>query len=481
MKNLIAFLLVLIVASNYLTAQSYGLGNADPSLFTKYKIPDTDLHSLWFNTNLSFNTIKNTYSNSDQTSSSTDENVLYSLSPRYYLLNQTDDRTLSLNFYIGGSYNYQREIYEAPSYAGQKEKNIDAYLNLGLSFNYNKYAGNSYLFYTIGTNISAYIDDQKKEDPVNISYNTYNSDKNQSYTISAGLGWGRMRNVTPVVEAIRLQERLKQVNAINSDLNEITIENLAQKFSQTSYYSNVHDRYSKYFWQDIEKILSDDRVSLSGLNQYSDSYIKEVLSEVRFVRNEGLESSFNFQINYQNMYQYQKRNLQVFAYDTNYYLQNNYGPFIDEELYLFLNGSVSYSHQLNLNSQLNFNLSLSGGPNLIRNGDKYDLPQNKNIKQEYSFTFGTGYNYELTDRLIATVNNNFSLSFQNSDIQGKVLSNNLSFMLRYFVEDNLSLTAGYQWNYTDTKSPNYVWENNYNNHYVSIGFTYYIDRGLIFN
>ena len=340
------------------------------------------------------------------------------------------------------------------------------------------------IYFIVGANINAYIDDQKREDPINIYYDTYNSNKNQNYIVSAGIGWGRMRNVTPVVEAIRFQERLKQVNALNNDLDEKTIEDLAQKFSQVNYYADVHDRYSKYFWQDIEKSLSNDGVSLAGLNQYSDSYLKEVLSEVRFVRNEGLETSFNLQVNYQNQYQYQRQYLLINNYDSNYYSSYYYpvndGPFINEQLYMLLNGSLAYSHQLNLNSQLNFNLSLSGGPNLIHNSDSYNFPGNKNIKQEYSFNCGIGYNYELTDRIVAAINNNFALSFQNADVQGKTLSNILNLVLRYFVEDNLSLTATYTWNYTDSKSIYYMWENEGNNHYVSVGFTYYIDRGLIF-
>ena len=153
MKNLIVFFSFIALISSQINAQSYGLGNADPSLFTKYKIPDTDIHSLWVNTNFSFNSTKNSYYfpnyyNSDENYSSSDVNVTYSLSPHYYLLNQTDDRTLSLTFNLSGSYNYQRDINEAQYYAGQKEKNTDANINLGLSFNYNKYAGASDLFYS---------------------------------------------------------------------------------------------------------------------------------------------------------------------------------------------------------------------------------------------------------------------------------------------------------------------------------------------
>lgn len=263
---------------------------------------------------------------------------------------------------------------------------------------------------------------------------------------------GRVRNVTAVVTAIRLQERLKQVNALNKDLDEKTIEELAQNFSRDGYYSDVHDRPAKYIWQDIEKTLSNNGITLSGLNQYADSYIRETLSEITLIRNEGFKTSINLEMNYNNVY-------------------NSNNP-INEQLYTLLLGTMSYSHQLNLNSQISFDAALSGGPNVISNPE---------IRQEYVLSTEVGYDYELTDRLFATLHNSFNITFQNANAQGKSLFNDLSFVLHCFVEDNLALVASYTWDYTDSKHIyNYTWENEGNNHFVSLGFTYYIDRAMIF-
>jgi hypothetical protein len=49
---------------------------------------------------------------------------------------------------------------------------------------------------------------------------------------------------------------------LNNDLSEKTIEDLAQQFYKHSYYSTVHERPDKYFWQDIEKTLSNDGIIL---------------------------------------------------------------------------------------------------------------------------------------------------------------------------------------------------------------------------
>jgi len=460
MKNLIVSFIVILFISSLVKAQSYGLDNADPSLFTKYKIPDTDLHSLWFNTNLIFNSSKNSsyynpsYYAYNINQSRSNVNLTYSLSPQYYLLKESEDRVLSLSFNASGSYNYQREVVDGENTNNYRDKTNDAQLNLILNFSYNKYADEGDLFYAFGSNISAdfYDTQDNSSDRYMDNFNNYMSYKIQNYEVSAGIGWGRMRNVNAVVSAIRFQERLKQVNALSKDLDEKTIEDLAQKFSRAGYYADVYDRSGKYLWQDIEKTLANDGVSLSGLNQYADSYIRETLSEITIIRNEGFETSANIKLNYNNIYE-------------------STWP-INEQFYTLLNGSMAYSHQLNLNSQISANLSLSGGPNVLANPV---------IRQSYFFIAGLGYDYEITDRVFATVHNNLSITFQNSEVPGRILNNDLIFVLHIFVEDNLSLAASYTWDYTDTRYTSYAWENEGNNHYVSIGFTYYIDRALIFN
>jgi hypothetical protein len=454
MKKLIVSFAILISFSIQLKAQNYGLGNADPALFTKYKIPDTDLHSLSFNTNFNYSSTKssNYYGNSyyNNNYSNSNENLTYSLSPKYYLLKESEERVFSLNLNVSGSYDYTRQVNDGQGTNDSKNKTNSAELNMQLNTSYDKYQDTGNMFYTLGSSILVDLYDYRQDNTY--EYSSYNQNiKNQNYIISAGLGWGRVRNVTAVVTAIRLQERLKQVNALSKDLDEKTIEELAQDFSRDGYFSDVHDRPAKYIWQGIEKTLSDNGVTLSGLNQYADSYIRETLSEITLIRNEGFKTSINLEMGYNNVY------------DSN-------NP-INEQLNALLLGTVSYSHQLNLYSQISFDAALSGGPNVI---------SNPKIRQNYNLSAGLGYDYELTDRLFATLHNNFTLGFQNANLQGKSLSNDLSFVLHCFVEDNLALVASYTWDYSDNKNINYTWENEGNNHYVSIGFTYYIDRAMIF-
>jgi len=336
MKSRIFLLVLCAITSISAMAQTYGLDNADPSLFSKFRIPETDLSSLWFGTNLNYSSNKSTsqvYNNYLST------NFSYSLSPQYYLLKESDDRYLSLEVTPSGGYQNLRYGNIADTLSNNYTKSRTDNLNIKVNEIYRNYIGGNDLFYSISSNSIINIFEEYGDNPLTDTtrQTTYLGDKQQSYDFSFGIGWGKMRNVTPVVSALRFQDRLKQLNLLNSDLSEKTIEDLAQQFYREGYYASVHVRPDKYFWDDVEKTLSADNVSLSGLNQYADSYIREVPGELRFARNEGMVTGVNLQISYNN----------------NYY---SYAP-INEQLYTLGNAYLDYSHQLNLNSQVSLNLS----------------------------------------------------------------------------------------------------------------------------
>jgi hypothetical protein len=473
------------IISTNLIAQSVGLGNTDPSVFSKYRIPETNLSALWFNTDLNFNSDKNDQSDLANAAkaqfqgsdflSSMNSNFQYSLTPTYYLLKQTDENWLSLNFTITGAYSYnyndtkQQWIYPGDNtYFYSKHATVKSSdFNLNLQSSYGKYFSSGGFFYTFHSNISAgisseYSDNEQLDYSLQSSdtllnlRQQYNGNKSQNYSVSFGIGWGKIRDVTPVVSAIRLQERLKQLNLLNNDLSEKTIEDLSEQFSKSGYYSQIYDRSDKFFWQDIEKTLINDGVSLAGINQYGSSYLREVTSEIRFARSEGIRTGLNIMLNYDDSY------------------STNAGLFDPEHFYTLGNVYFNLSHQLNLNSQVQFSLSLSGGPNMT---------ENSIVKQEYIISSNLGYAYEITDRIVATINNSFSCTFLNSNNQGKTLTNNFNLGINYFIEDHISLNASYQWNYNDSR---YNEETNFSKlteikNYISIGFTYYINRGFLYN
>lgn len=459
MKHSILLFLFFFILSFQLKAQNYGLGNADPSVFSGYKLPETNLKSIYFTTQLNYGTQKSDYSNVNSYTTSSGSSIYKRftsyLSPTFYMLKENDDRVLNLTAYINGGYaNYynkhhstQLTQYNPPVFIYNYSKQVSFDLNLDVISNYRNYFTSSDLFYSLGTDLNARITDTKIDDRQGKSYN---GTKAQDYYFTLGIGWGRLRNVTPVVSAIRFQERLKQINLLNNDLNANTIELLAQQFSKQGYYSQVYNRDTKYFWQDIEKTLSGSGVSLSGLNIYGSNYLMESLDEIRFNRYEGIIAGLNFQLNYENNF-------------------HSEFPSIDEQFFTLANVFVEFGHQLNLNSQLRGRLSLSGGPNITKNSE---------VKQKYSVETFIGYYYELTDRVVTSITDNFNLSYENRESQSRSLHNELNLNVDYFIEDQLSLNASYNLYYSEGKYTGQKKINNNNN--VSLGLTYYIDRAFIY-
>jgi hypothetical protein len=457
-RTTLYFALLFFVSIGMVNAQKYGLGNTDPSVFTKFRIPETDLSKMWFNTNLYLNSYKTNYSYLEpvvpENGSRYNSSFRYDLTPNYYLLRETDNNYLIFNTSLTG--NLYKDYSEGQSTSHPKMWNSsyrDYYTDLLLNFTDNNYINQSDLFYSLGSNIQVGMEDSKNITTDSIITNFYNGSKNQNYNFSIGLGIGKRRNVTPVVSAIRFQERLKQLNMLNGDLSDKTIEDLAQQFYKQTYYSTVHERPDKYFWQDIEKTLLQDGVTLKDLNMYADNYLRESINEVRFLRSEALMAGLNLRAQYQNQY----------------YSESGSGSHISEQFLTLGEVYFTYSHQMNLNSQLNIGMTINGGPNITKHPDE---------RQQYMLTVNSGYQYELTDRIVTSLTNAFNLQFMNYNKQEKLLSNIINFSLRYFIEDNLSLNASYGWDYHVDKT-NYYENTTENEHSINLGFTYYFEKGFL--
>ena len=456
MKNITIILSALFCLFSFnIDAQNYGLDNTDPAVFTKYRVPKTDLRSLWFNTNLFFGSNKtissdeqpfNSYSNNGYNS-----NFRFNLIPSYLLLHESEDSYLNFQAEAGGSYAHSFLYNQNSQTNSTSEMKQNDYSTLiDLTSTYNTYFNMDNIFYSMGSTIYVNMSQSKSEENTGNFNKIYSNRKTQNYSVSLGIGIGKLRNVTPVVTAIRFQERMKQLGLINQNLSDQTIEDLAMQFHKEPYYGDIHSRPDKYFWQGIDNVLNKDGVSLHGLNMYADAYLREALNEIRFFRQEGLIAGLNFQLQYSNRYEYPS--------------------ILSENLNILANPYLEYSHQLNLKSQISLKISLSGGP---------VLTEHSATKQSYMINTNVGYNYELTDRLVCSIANLLQYYINNQSSQYKTIFENLSLNLDYFVEDNLLLNASYLWNYTYQKVTSLKNENLVNS--LNIGFTYYFERGFLIN
>lgn len=118
------------------------------------------------------------------------------------------------------------------------------------------------------------------------SYKTYQ--RNYYINPSVGLGWGKTRNVTPIIQAKRLQQQLKK-HGVQLNGNEIQLA--ANQFAKHSAYSSIFSFDRKHFWQDIDSAVDN---KLTGISPYAIMEINDILSETVITRFEGYEARVSF-------------------------------------------------------------------------------------------------------------------------------------------------------------------------------------------
>ena len=83
-------------------------------------------------------------------------------------------------------------------------------------------------------------------------------------------GYGRVRNATGVYAARILERRLLDLGIIKQPLGKGGAEKLAALFYVERDFSSAHDRPDKYFWRELERILTEDgALAEPGLDAHS--------------------------------------------------------------------------------------------------------------------------------------------------------------------------------------------------------------------
>jgi hypothetical protein len=91
---------------------------------------------------------------------------------------------------------------------------------------------------------------------------------NHYYTGEANLllgpGYGRVRDVTGVFDMQVLEERLAETGRLAHPISPAARQRLAELFSVSGDFSAAHDRPSRYFWREVERLLREDGAITDG-------------------------------------------------------------------------------------------------------------------------------------------------------------------------------------------------------------------------
>ncbi len=473
-------LLFLLTSSSLLAQESIGFTDStDFKYLIDYRLPDWGYSSFSINTlsgNIDGSNWDNDYQLRNETTlldqrSSSRENFSssFGLVPRYEFFQQSEERTLNLQtqFIIGGSFDKnEQEETDLSGTSTQESSASQRRFDHEFSGNGLWYLNGDFFVQSGLAYSASYRNNYNKSDVDQGQTQNYKSfSRNLRLIPSVGIGFGRLRNVTPVLRALRMNERYKALG--NSSLNNDEIIYAAKQFTQYSSYNRIYDRPLKYFWEDMNTGVNQ---KLDGIGIFDTFYLNDVFDENLGSRFEGYSVSVDI------TYILQSR------LDRN---ENRISDSFDRDLDIRRQAVVELSglwyKNLNLDHQLSFtsnwDLAL---PINKENPDKWEL---------YNFN-DFSWLWVMADRFL--LENSLIVRYLNSDrkdvedFDSPVLITDLRSNLTYFIENQLAISGAvfFGRDYRLTKIQDMVFPQSQRsevtnwNWGITVSLRYYFNRNL---
>jgi len=240
-------------------------------------------------------------------------------------------------------------------------------------------------------------------------------EKSGSHSAGAGLGFGRIRDVTPLIRAARLSERLAALGRPN--LSDSQIQEVAQVLAQEYGYRVVFDRPDRRFWSEV----LDPMIQGEPLTVAEVFYLTDVLQENLGSRRQGYELSVQ-----------------------GTYRRLGGGDDANDDTYARCFASVF--HNLSLESQVYGSFSTQWS--------WWDGNEGNDIDRQYT-NLGLGFLWNVADRILL----DGSLTGNRAQYEYKLTGNSFTeYQVRaeltfdFFIEDRLSLrpAVGASWQERDS-------------------------------
>jgi hypothetical protein len=242
-----------------------------------------------------------------------------------------------------------------------------------------------------------------------------------------GIGFGRIRNVNPVLRALRLNERYKTLT--DNSLSGTEIIRSAEQFSQYTGYQRSYDRPLKYFWDDMNKQTSNRFATLPTFDQF---YLNDVFNENLGSRYEGFELSLFVAYSYENS----------LTRDSRDYTQN-IDRYFSILRFAYIDINAKYYKNLTLNHQLYANFYTA-----------YDLPLERIVGIDWRIRSNLDFEWLwiLADRWQIT--NSWNSLYTRSQPKERLVSGFKAYELRselrsdlnYYIENRMVITGSFSLN-----------------------------------
>lgn len=258
MRDLIC-LAVLVAATESLAEDSpRSIGYADPSAIhtlLEYRLPSWGYRTWDVGVDLD-----------GHGRESVDDRSTFDTSVRTNLAVYRESESVVRSFHTGLSGSFQRANVDAANDL-RDDHSRSARSEVQLGAWESRYVSPS-IFFTYQGSTSARYQESKRDRADQLSLERY-----LAASVEGGVGWGRQRNVTPLLQAQRISERLSALG--RERLPSKRVLELAELLSQRQGYGIVFDRSDKHFWSKVFDLLSQDR----PFTAFEVLYVREALLE----------------------------------------------------------------------------------------------------------------------------------------------------------------------------------------------------------
>lgn len=398
---------LLLLSAVLLNAVQPGLPASDVKFVNEFRLPAWK--SMYFDLTLYGSARNSGISNKDYEQEQSEfirqENFYLNLSPKLKFRSESENNITEI----------KGELYSRFSYNSSKDKDdhpqmdIDRMIVLKpeLTFSNKGYSSNGD-FINLGGSINY--------DYGYFYMNEENEDIERYAVINAILGYGngKVRDVTPIIKALRFNKRYSSLG--KGQFNDNEIGEIAKVISMVPVYYETYDRASKYFWEEMYKAANG---KMEGLSGYQTFMVMNGLGDLSGERLEGNDISANAR------YIWMDENDNTSGHFQNGNSEYRYGVFAPYLLgRYYSNRSIDY--QIGFEAEASYQIPTS---------DKELFEQNILVRLNHNEL------YCITDRILYIGNATFlyqDRKFEKKDIVQKYeasFKNNFT----YYLEDNFSL------------------------------------------
>jgi hypothetical protein len=438
----VSFLLLLSTVPKFLLAQNVTIEDFRVPE-TKYQRLTGSLYGGWRktdndNTNYSMGILQDHYSNSSKSSS-----VQSALG--YVFANYNENNSLEIAAGVTGQV-YHQSSDESQSYTTPHSQSSGSQTNYLLdirpAIRYSSYLmPDTWFWFTEGSGRYSFGQSNHhsnttySEGSTNTPYHdsTYFKNNSLNASVGGGIGYGKFRDGSSIFAVLRILDKLAEDGMLLRPLTKDEVLRIADVIARKIEYSYTHDRYVKYFLEDIfGQLQKMDVLKGNAATAYSVLRAVEVLSEQIEPRLFGWRARIGVKRTF--MEQIDVLDQSGYNSTSNYfmYTQSTYLWYFHDYVSL----AFDYGYPLTLNLQVNSNLSV-------------DIPS-VDYQRKIGYTYQLAGIYQIGERIDATISGSisrYSNLYQSADENefSRYVQYNADISFRFFIENNVNfnLSCGY--------------------------------------